>query len=146
MPLTTAGEAKCLTLILTNEPINIRLYTACATAGGVPTAASIVTDFTEATFPGYVAKSLTNTVAAGTWGTPAGTPTVSQYNATAPQSWTITSAGPQTALGVFYIGATSSTFYHAEPFATGAIYNVSTSPTNTFVPKFTLGGTPAPTS
>ena len=146
MPLTSAGEAKCLGSILTAENMTLKLYTACATTGGVPTAASIVGDFTEPTFTGYAGKTLSNALGATTWSTPAGTPSVSQYYASAPQSWTSTAGAAQTVLGAFYVGAVSGVFYHAEAFAAGQLYNATTSPTNTFVPKFTLGGSPAPTS
>ena len=146
MPLSAAGEAKCLNTILTFEPLLCKLYVACATAGGVPTVASVVGDYTEPVFTGYAAKTLTNTVGAGTWAAPAGTPAASQYNAASPQSWTSTAGAAQTVLGAFYVGATSGIYYHGEPFATGQVYNFTTSPTNTFIPRLVLGGTPAPTS
>ena len=146
MPLTTAGEAKALGSGLTAENFTLKLYTACATTGGVPTAASVVGDFTEPTFTGYAGKTLSGALSSTTWSTPTGLPAVSQYYASAPQSWTMTAGTSQTVLGAFYVGAVSGVFYHAEPFATGQLYNSTTSPTNTFVPKFTLGGSPNPTS
>ena len=146
MPLSAAGEAKALGIFLAFEPLLCKLYVSCATVGGVPTVATILGDLVEPAFTGYAAKTLANTLGAGTWAAPAGTPAASQYNAASPQSWTSTGGAAQTVLGAFYVGANSGVFYHAEAFAAAQVYNSTTSPTNTFTPRLVLGGNPNPTS
>jgi hypothetical protein len=141
---SAAGEIKALTEIVTGENIVCHLYTACATAGGQPLPASIVGDFTEATFTGYSSKTLTGTVSGTTWSTPTGTPATSQYNSASPQSWTATGSF-QTILGYYYVGATSGTFYGAQSFAS-AVVQSSGQPGMTLVPGLSQGTLPVATS
>jgi hypothetical protein len=141
---STAGEAKLLNGVVLTENLTLKLYTACATAGGVPLPSSVVGDFTEATFTGYSAKTLTGTQTGTTWSAASGTPAVTQYNAATPQSWTLT-AGTQTILGYFYVGVTSGTFYGAQSFA-AAIALSTGQPSFTLIPAITMGTVPAPTS
>lgn len=146
--ISPAGEAKALGGIVTTEPILCKLYTVCATSGGLPSAASIVGDFTEASFTGYSAKTLTNTLTGTTWSTPSGTPAVTQYNSASPQSWTAT-GGYQTILGYYYVGATSGIYYGAESWVAGGGTSVVMSaiqPTVTLIPTLRLGTLPAATS
>jgi hypothetical protein len=146
--ISPAGEAKALGLIVASENFTLKLYTACATAGGLPSSASIVGDFTEATFTGYTAKTLTGSLTGTTWSTPSGTPAQTQYNASTPQSWTAT-GGYQTILGYYYVGATSGTFWGAESYiASGgtSVVMSASQPTTTLVPTLKLGTNPAPTS
>lgn len=146
--ISPAGEAKALSSIITTEALTLRLYTACATAGGLPSAASVVGDFTEATFTGYASKSLTGSLTGTTWSTPSGTPAQTQYNASSPQSWTATAAY-QTVLGYYYVGVTSATFYGAESFVAGggtSIVLSASQPTMTLIPTLKLGTAPPPTS
>ena len=146
--ISPAGEAKALGGIVTTEPITLKLYVSCSTAGGLPSSASVLADFTEATFTGYAARTLTNSLTGTTWSTPAGTPAQSQYNAAAPQSWTATGAY-QTVLGHLYVGVTSGTFYGAESFVAGGGTSVVLSagqPTMTLIPTLKLGTNPSPTS
>lgn len=146
--ISPAGEAKALGGIVTAENLIAKLYTVCATSGGLPSAASIVSDFTEASFTGYSSKTLTGTLTGSTWSTPSGTPAQTQYNASAPQSWTATGSY-QTILGYFYVGATSGIYYGAESWVAGGGTSVALSsvqPTLTLIPTLKLGTTPAPTS
>lgn len=139
-----AGEAKALLGVVTAENITLKLYTACATSGGVPSSASVVGDFTEATFTSYSSKTLTGTQTGTTWSNPSGTPAQTQYNSGTPQSWTATGAY-QTILGYYYIGATSATYYGAEAFASGIVLS-SGQPSMTLIPTIKQGTAPAPTS
>jgi hypothetical protein len=139
-----AGEAKALASVVAAENLTLKLYSACATSGGVPSSASIVGDFTIATFTGYSDKTLTGTVSGTTWATPSGTPASSTYNSASPQTWTAT-GGYQTILGYLYVGATSGTYYGAEAFASGIALS-SGQPGMTLVPTLKLGTSPVPTS
>lgn len=139
-----AGEAKVLNGAVTAENLSLRLYTACATSGGVPTSATVVGDLTEATFTGYSAKALTGTQTGSTWSAASGTPAQTQYNASSPQSWTATGSY-QTILGYYYVGVTSSTFYGAEAFASSIVLS-SGQPSMTLIPTLKMGTAPVPTS
>jgi hypothetical protein len=141
---SSAGEAKLLTAALTAENLLLHLYTACATAGGVPSASSIVTDFTEATFTGYASKTLTGSLTGTTWSTPTGSPSVSSYDAASPQSWTLT-AGSQEILGYYYVGASTGIYYGAQSFASGITLTTGQA-TMTLIPSISQGTLPAATS
>jgi hypothetical protein len=90
-----------------DESYTLKLYTAISPALGE---GSVAGDFTEATFTGYAAKTLTRAGWAGA-STSSGT-TSSSY---AQQSWSPTSA--QTVLGYYVIGTTSGVLLWAEAFA-----------------------------
>jgi hypothetical protein len=137
------GEAKNLTAVLTSQNRTYKLFTACATVGGVPTPASVVGDFTEATFTGYAAKTVTGTISGSTWSAPTGTPALSQYNAAAPLSWTAT-GGYQTILGYFVVLADGS-YLGAETYQNPVILS-SGSPNCTLIPAELSGTSPTPTS
>lgn len=117
---------------------------ATVTGGGIPSTASVVGDFTEATFTGYSAKTLTGTLTGTTWATPTGTPATSQYNSASPQSWTATGAY-QTILGYYHVGATTGTFYGAQSFASSVVMS-SGQPSMTMVPSLSQGTLPVATS
>lgn len=88
----------------------------------------------EASFTGYSAKTLTRSIAAGTWGAVSSTGGTSinvsgnaksTYNSGTPQSWSATSA--QTIYGHFYSGATSSKSILAQLWTSSvALVNPST--------------------
>lgn len=114
------GEVQLLTKALksaltVDEDYSLRLYTAISPALGESTT---LADFTQATFTGYAAKTLTR---AG-WGAPStsvGT-TSSTY---AQQTWTHSgSAGSsQTILGYYVVGVTSGKVLWAETFTTARV-------------------------
>lgn len=87
--------------------------------------------YTEATFTGYSAVTLTRSLSGSTWSTPSGTGSVlesgcakSTYGASA-QSWSATSA--QTIYGYYILGATSGKVVAAEKFASSvSLINPST--------------------
>jgi hypothetical protein len=151
--LSPTGEAKFGASAIygtTPENLLLRLYTACSTtaaggfAAGTPSPTSVLGDFTEATFTGYSAKTLTATQTGTTWSAFTGTPATSQYNAATPQSWTNSGGSPQTILGYYYVGATSGSYYGGEAYATPQVINASGG-VHTLPPKFQFGTSPAPT-
>lgn len=107
-----------------------------------PAESDTAATYTEATFTGYVAKTLMRDTSAGHWAVPAlGSPT----NAWAPgaqtqvaestynqQSWSPTSS--QTVYGVFVVGATSTKLIYAELFSTPR--SLVTGDTLNFTPRF----------
>lgn len=106
------GEVELLDKMLkdalsVDESYTLKLYSAISPALGE---ASVAGDFTEATFTGYVAKTLTRAGWAGA--STAGGTTSTTY---AQQSWSPTSA--QTILGYYVIGATSAVLLWAEAYA-----------------------------
>jgi hypothetical protein len=81
-----------------------------------PSATDTASTYTEATFTGYSAVTLTSSQAGGTWSVPttdANGNTTSTYGTVA--TWTAGSA--QTIYGYYVIGATSGLLYWAEAFA-----------------------------
>ena len=101
----------------------MRLYKTNVT----PAETDVIATYTEADFTGYVAKTLTRTVSASTWNTPAtGAPTggwsaeaavaESAYGSAA-QSWTCGATG-NAIYGYFISGVTSAKLILAEAFAT----------------------------
>lgn len=110
------GEVELLTDLLGNgENFTLKLFTNDVTPAESDTAGT----YTEASFTGYSAKTLTRSISGATWATPStstGT-TSSEYNSGTPQSWTMGDAGPVTVYGYFVIGATSTVLQWAERFA-----------------------------
>jgi len=133
MLIPNEGEIQLLTDLLaggTLENWTLKLYSSNTTPAETDTAAT----YTEATFTGYSAKTLTRTLSGSTWSTPAtnSTNTVnseaadakSSYGASA-QSWSATSA--QTIYGYFIVGATSTKLIAAEKFGSSiGLVNPST--------------------
>jgi len=122
------GEVRLLTELLdgatARENWLLKLYKTNVTPSETDTSAS----YTECDFTNYTSKTLTRTIAAGTWGTPAsGAPTnawsseaavaESTYNSGTPQQWTCGLTG-NTVYGYFYQGASSGKVVLAEQFAT----------------------------
>lgn len=133
MPLVIAnvGEIELLNKMLiepltTDESYKLRLYQNNYT----PVASSVASDFTEATFTNYVAKTLTR---AG-WSTPTivGGKAESSY---AQQSWTCGVTG-NTIYGYYIEGANSTILLWAERFATPRVL-VNTD-IITLIPVFTF--------
>jgi hypothetical protein len=90
--------------------------------------------YTEATFTGYVAKTITRTQSGATWAVPttsAGT-TSSTYGTA--QSWSPTTS--QTIYGYYVIGATSTTLLFAEVFSSAK--NLVNGDTLTITPRLEL--------
>jgi len=126
------GETQLLTdLLSSGENWTLKLFQNNYT----PTSADTPASYTEATFTGYSSKTLTRTVTGSTWSTPtAASPSVSQYNAGTPQSWSATSA--QAIYGYYLVGATSGKLIWAEKFASPiSLVNPSTL---TLVPQVSL--------
>ena len=107
-----------------DENYTLKLYTAISPALGE---ASVASDFTEAAFTNYVAKTLTRAGWAGA--STAGGTTTTTY---AQQSWTCGASG-ETILGYYVIGTTSGILLWAEAFASsrtlanGDVLNVTLS-------------------
>jgi hypothetical protein len=105
------GEGELLDKMLkdalsVDESYTLKLYSAVAPAISEATVAG---DFTECTFTGYVAKTLTR---AGWAAATIGDPTYTTY---AQQSWSPTTS--QTVIGYWVIGVTSTTLLWCEAFA-----------------------------
>jgi hypothetical protein len=120
------------------ENWTLKLYSNNKTPAESDTAAS----YTEATFTGYVAKTLTRDTAGGHWATPAsGSPTggwsgetnvaESTYNA---QTWSPTTS--QTIYGYFIVGATSTKCIFAEIFSSAK--NLANGDTLSLTPRLGL--------
>lgn len=115
------GEVLLLTNLLAGgalENWTLKLYKTNVTPAEGDTAAS----YTVADFTGYANKTLTRTVAGGTWATPttsSGT-TSSLYNSGTPQAWTCGASG-NTIYGYYIVGATSTTLAWAELFGTARV-------------------------
>lgn len=110
----------------TPENLTLKLYTNSYS----PIASSVAADFTEATFTGYVAKTLSR----ATWGNPtqSGTAAQSLYSQL---TWTNTGSS-QTIYGIYVVGATSGTLIFAEAF--DAAFAASTGSTINYTPALTL--------
>lgn len=130
------GEVVLLTDILnganTRENWTLKLFSNNIT----PAETDVAGTYTEATFTGYSAKTLTRTTGGSTWAAPttSGGVTSSQYNSGSPQSWSATTG--QTIYGYYYVGVTSTTLILAEVFGS-AIVLVNPS-TLTIIPKVAL--------
>jgi len=137
MPLVVpdVGEVELLKRILYpagGENGTLKLYSNNVTPSESDTAAT----YTEATFTGYAAKTLTSSQSAATWAVPttsAGT-TSSTYGGGTAQSWSPTSS--QTIYGYFIVGATTGILWWAELFATAK--NLSSGDTLNLTPRFEL--------
>ena len=115
------GQQQLLTdLLSAGENWNLRLFSTSHT----PAVTDVLSTYTaiEASFTGYSSKTITRTIASGTWGAVALTGStidgtnhiaISTYGTT--QTWTATSS--QTVYGHFYAGATSAVGILAEQWA-----------------------------
>ena len=125
-----AGELLLLEWALksssTPENLTLKLYTNDYT----PVATSTAGNFTEATFTGYAAKTLTR----GSWVAPSTNGSGEAEATYAAQDWEAESA--QTVYGYYVVGATSGTLVWAQRFATAR--SVADGDTLTITPKFTL--------
>ena len=139
MVIPHEGEVQLLTDLLgggTLENWTCKLFSSNTTPALTDTSAT----YTEASFTGYVAKTLTRSVGASTWNTVTTGGSVlesgcakSSYGS-AVQSWSATSA--QTIYGYYWVGATSTKVIAAERFAASiALVNPSTL---TFQPSIEL--------
>jgi len=102
-----------------------------------PGESDVAGDYTEADFTDYAAKTLTRSVGASTWGTPAtvaGT-TSSEYNSGTPQSWTCGASG-NTIYGYFVVDASTGTLIYAERFSSAR--TLTNGDTLTLTPKLEL--------
>ena len=97
-----------------SENLTLKLYTALSPALSEST---IAADFTEATFTGYSAKTLTSSQSGATWAVPTTSEGITSSTYGTNQSWTASSS--QTVLGYYIVGATSNKVYYAEAFAAG---------------------------
>lgn len=133
MLVPNEGEIQLLTDLLGGgalENWTLKLFSSNTTPAETDTAAT----YTECTFTGYSAKTLTRTLSGSTWSTPAGNSSntvnsesqdaKSTYGASA-QSWSATSA--QTVYGYIIVGATSTKLIAAEKFGSSiSLVNPST--------------------
>lgn len=83
-----------------------------------PTAADVAATYTEATFAGYAAMTLTSSQAAGTWAVPTVSSNLAFSTYGTDATWTIGS-GTQTIYGYYIVGASSGKCYYAEAFGAG---------------------------
>jgi hypothetical protein len=128
------GEVELLKRLLYanagSENGTLKLYSSNTTPAESDTAAT----YTEATFTGYSAKTLTSSQSGGTWAVPTtstGT-TSSTYGTTL--TWSPTTS--QTIYGYFVIGATSTVLWWAEIF--GSSKNLSNGDTLNLTAKIQL--------
>lgn len=144
------GEVQLLTDLLgggTLENWTLKLFQSNTTPAETDTAAT----YTEANFTSYSAQTLTRTISASTWNTPAsGSPTgswasglglsgetsvaESPYGSSA-RSWTCGTTG-NTIYGYYIVGATSTKLIGAEKFATAR--TLANSDTLSFTPRIGL--------
>ena len=132
------GEIQLLTdLLSAGENWTLKLFSNNITPAEGDTAAT----YTEATFTGYSAVTLTRSISGTTWSTPTGTGSIlesgcakSQYNPSTPIQWTATST--QNIYGYYYVGATSGKLIMAELFASIAYLAATT--VIDFTPGFEL--------
>ena len=122
----------------TLENWTLRLYKSNTT----PAETDTVATYTTSTFTGYVDKTLTRSISAGTWQTPSLTGSVlasgcgkSTYGAAA-QSWSATSV--ETVVGYLVFGATSGKLIQAEKFA--ASITTANPSTVTLTPSMEFNG------
>jgi uncharacterized membrane protein len=112
------GEVVLLASILypaSGENWTLKLYSGNVTPAETDTAAS----YTEATFTGYTAKTLTRTQSGATWAVPT------------------TSTGTTSSIyGYYVVGATSTTLLFAELFS--SVKNLANNDTLTVTPRFQL--------
>jgi hypothetical protein len=102
-----------------------------------PTNASVASNFTEVSFTGYSSKTLTHSISSTTWSTPTTvSPSVSQYNAATPQSWTNTSTSSSTLYGYFVVDAINGNLIYAEAFS--AAVTMSSNFTLNLTPQISL--------
>jgi aspartokinase len=127
------GEVVLLASILypaSGENWTLKLYSGNVTPAETDTAAS----YTEATFTGYTAKTLTRTQSGATWAVPTtSTGTTSSTYGTA-QVWSPTTS--QSIYGYYVVGATSTTLLFAELFS--SVKNLANNDTLTVTPRFQL--------
>ncbi len=109
------GEVELLKRLLYansgSENATLKLYSNNYTPAAGDTAGS----YTEATFTGYSAKTLTSTQSGGTWAVPATVSTVTSSTYGTTLTWSPTSS--QTIYGYFVVGASSGILWWAELFA-----------------------------
>ena len=129
--ITTTGQNILLGWALqataTPENLILKLYSNAYT----PVAASIATNFTEATFTGYSSKTLSR----ASWATPSTQLDGSSQTTYATQSWTVGSG--QTIQGYYVVGATSGSLIWAQQFDTARV--LTTGDVFTLTPSFSLG-------
>ena len=135
MPLLVpdSGEVELLKAVLyptSGENWTLKLYSSNTTPAESDTAGT----YTEATFTGYTAKTITRTQSGSTWAVPttSGGTTSSTYGTA--QSWSPTSS--QTVYGYFVVGATSTTLLFAELFSSAK--NLVNGDTLTVTPRVEL--------
>ncbi len=111
--------------------LTLRLYTAIS---GTPGEATVLADFTEATFAGYTAKTLTNS----SWGDAATSTGTSSSTYGSSQTFTRSSTGTNEAvLGYYVLDATATVLLWYEAFAATA--NMANNGDSiTFTPKIEL--------
>lgn len=118
MPLVVPneGEIELLQKMLLNtadtEQYSLRLYRVDYT----PVLSSTLTDFTEANFTNYLAKTLSR----GDWSTPTTNGSNKGQSNVATQSWTCGASG-NTIYGYYVVGATSGKVLWAEKFSSARV-------------------------
>lgn len=129
------GEVELLKRLLYgnagSENLTLKLFSNNIT----PAESDTATTYTEATFAGYVAKTLTSSQAGATWAIPTTAAGVTSSTYQTNQVWTI-SSGSQTVYGYYVIGATSTVLLFSEAFATAKA--LSSGDTLTITPKIQL--------
>lgn len=116
-----------------SENLTLKLFQNNISPAETDTAAT----YTEATFTGYVAVTLTSSQSAGTWAVPTTSSNlaVSQYGTNA----VFTAASDQTIYGWFIVGASSGKCYASQAFGAGKPLAGATSDQLTIVPVMQLG-------
>ena len=128
------GEVELLKRLLYSnagsENLTLKLYSNNVT----PAESDTATTYTEATFTGYAAKTLTSTQTGSTWGVPATVGGVTSSTYGTAQVFSPTSS--QTIYGYYVIGATSTVLLWAELFSSAK--SLVSGDTLTVTPKLQL--------
>jgi len=137
MTMVTPGEGKVewmkrmLYANAGSENLTLKLFKNNVTPAVTDTAST----YTEATFTGYSAVTVTSSQSGSTWTVPSnsvGTVTSSyQTNAT------FSSSSSQSVYGYFVVGASSGKCYCSEAFS-GGVLNLTNGSTVTITPQFTM--------
>jgi hypothetical protein len=115
-----------------SENLTLKLFSNNVTPGETDTAAT----YTEATFTGYAAATLTSSQSGATWAVPTIATNIAQSAYGTATTWTATT--DQTIYGWFIVGASSGKCYAAQAFGAGKPLAGATSDQLTVTPVLQL--------
>lgn len=114
------------------ENLSLRLFSNNYT----PVVGSVLANFTEATFTGYAAITLTSSQSGGTWAVPTNSSSLSQSTYGTTATWTATT--DQTIYGWYLVGVSSNKVYAAQAFGAGKPLVGASSDQLSIIPKLQL--------